>query len=127
MVPENFDFPSHNVKVMFEYWIFGDIQRKIRPFRFFESFKEDLSSKDKILFSKTKRFMKELEIIGVSNGILGQGITSFNQFNKIDRRKVLEIFSDCYQHLLKKLYYGKEVSRAGDISLTTVYNKLCNK
>ena len=43
MVPENFDFPSHNVKVMFEYWIFGDIQRKIRPLDFLDFFLKNLT------------------------------------------------------------------------------------
>jgi hypothetical protein len=125
--PADFSFLSLNVKTLFDLWNFGDVNRRICPFRRLEQ--SDIPKKsDQKKLIKARRIMKEIERRAIvddiwpnQRSIRSLGIPAANC-----------IFQDGYEKLLTSIEEGKrrrnlrfnEYRRDNEIQYVTLYNDL---
>jgi hypothetical protein len=117
MVPQGFRFPSYNLNTMMNLWFLGDRSRGICAFKQIIP-KFDLKFLiDKCNRSRTKKVIKKMLDIAVNGGI----ISTVAQVNESNLQR---IYDYAYPILIELLYPGSEVTRAHDINVNTLANRL---
>ena len=118
MVPFGFKWPNHVTGIMWNYWFFGDPNRKITAFKRIKP-AIDLTSRDcKLKASRTKLVINKmisLAVAGRSADITGAG--------DINATNSSQVYDYAFRELIKILYpTGHE--RPEDINIQTLYNRM---
>jgi len=119
-VPENWDFPTGNVKSICDMFVFGIPALRIRPFRLISS--KSLARSDQSNFSKADFVFKTL-----MGNVYHQGLLSDETaLRDITFELWDKVFSEIFGQVINaiEVFHEKKIRKAGEISIITMYDKI---
>lgn len=116
-MPEDFKFPSTDVKTMWDLWYFGHAGIEVQPYKkLCEGFAMDLrTGVERVNLCRANKVMKKLYQIALANGDINEG----DDIGHLSRGKSDEVFDKAYGCLLRELY-TREQHRAGSKTVNTI-------
>ena len=123
MCPITFEFPLFDVKTMFSLWHYGNQELKIRPYKKFNDYRDDLrENKHKCNFDRARLVMNELDLIISNHNFLGV-YESLATVSTVSAQML--IFDLAYEKLINQIY-GETTphKRPNDLTLSSVAKKL---
>jgi len=126
MVPEGWEFPTNNLKDMWNLWHFGHIGDKIRPLRFLKL--EDLiggSGKERALWTKTGGVMREISKMMVGLKL----VPSIKDVRGLNLETSLAHFDIAVIKWMEHIEENstQERSRWTELKMSTLYKKSCER
>ena len=123
MCPEMFEFPLFDVKTMFSLWHYGNHELRIRPYKKFYDYRDDLrESKHKTNFDRARLVMNELDLIIRNHNLLGD-YESLATITTVSAQS--KIFDLAYEHLINQIYGEiNPYKRPNDLTLNSIAHKL---
>jgi len=125
-VPEDFELISLSTKLMWDYWHFGDLRRRICPFRRFRQ--SDLRQADQKKIIKARRVMRAIELRAFIDNIWpsDQSIQSLGIVvaNQIFQDGFDKLLSDIENQRRRRNLRVMEARRDGEIHFVTIYNDM---
>lgn len=128
MIPDNFVFPTVNVKTMWNLWFYGNESKKIQPYKYLVKNIQDLEKKtERTNVHRVNKVMTALVDIAIKFQLVDENV----DISALSVERSNEIFNICFAELLKICYGDKGHSRAHDIQCNTIahllYTKLSGK
>ena len=93
-VPYGFKFPSFEVSIMWNLWIYGDASKEIGPYHQISSEHDLVDDVCKSNRSRTKKVINYMVKVGIDNGL----ITRFADLKEITNSQ--KVFAFAYPNLL---------------------------
>jgi hypothetical protein len=122
MVPQGWILPTTNISNIWNLWWFGHLEDKIQPYRFLKA--DDLANSAQISqFSKLKKVMNSIDLIAHDKQYIEQG----KLFSELNKEQCNEIFKQAFGELTKQLYPTETNTRSGELSIATIYDRLCTR
>ena len=119
MIPEDFTFPSTDLKTIFDLWFFGHCEKGIQPYRHLIKRRDELRTNlEKVNLSRASEVIKEVLNIASDNQLL-VNISSNTWSRDVADRSFFHVFP-----LLISLLYREAPYRPEDIQYNTLYNRL---
>lgn len=123
-VPEGFEFPSTDVKTMWDPWHYGHAGLEIQPYKnLMNGHASDLvTDLEKVNLSRASKVMKKIYEIAVAKGYLEEGVN----VSELPREDSDRVIDKAYTLLLGELYENDQ-HRPGAKMVNTVANRLSKR
>ena len=128
-VPEDFTFPRCSIKIIWDYWYFGDANAAICPFICLDS--KDIppvvngkKNPDCAQLCRAKKAIGKITEIAIEEKLISKA----GDIKKFTRQRSDELFDKCFRKVLDIYSNGEdwESRRINEISYGTVYNQINN-